>query len=767
MIKHVDDLFVLSTISSTLVLSVRTLKKVTTEYFGKRLSDDIDLTPILHTYGATRGRSTILEKEGPNISLNDIPSDFSTPLLGDYNNPSIIIDGDKGAVYDFRFLSFEIIEHRKKNGYPTPHGKAEELVISLQDEAMEAELELHYVCYEEAGVIGRYAILRNKGKEEMRIKKIASLQLVLDDRGYEFVSFNGNWAGEWNKDVAPIHKLRYSFGSFTGSSTDYNQPFFILKKKECSYLNGECYGFNLIYSGNHLEEIENNSYGEVRIITGISTLFFEKSLKEGEEFETPEAVMAFSKDGLNGLAHNFHRFVNNNIVPENFALKPRPILYNNWEGTYFKFDEGKIMSLAKKAKELGVELFVLDDGWFGHRDSDNSSLGDYSVYKKKLPHGLNGLSKRIHKLGLQFGLWFEPEAISEDSELFKAHPEYAIKDRFHKPLEGRNQLVLDLTNPEVRAYVINSLKTVIGEAELDYIKWDYNRCISNIDTRDTSFFHNYILGLYEILEEIKSAFPNLLMENCASGGARNDLGMFSYFCQGWVSDDTDSFQRSSIQANMGLAYPPSVMDNHVSGKTSHQLLRKTSLDTKFDVACIGVLGYELNLNDLDPIDEKAIKAQIEFYKEHRETLQYGTWYLFESYEDNRQVIEMLGKDEAVASYVLGISRPNPKQEVLPLTGFEDEATYDYSVRPTKLDPKRFGSLINMVTPIHIKEEGKLVNIVSRRFGLDAEKFQGEVSGSILNSGLFRLHLLWGGTGFGEEVRVLGDFGARTYLFKKK
>ncbi|MCR5079162.1 MAG: alpha-galactosidase [Bacilli bacterium] len=767
MITLHDGLIELSTISSTLLLSTLTLDKVTTEYYGPRLVGVEDYSPLLSSYGAPRGRAAILDKEKPNISLHDIPSDFSTPFLGDYHSPSLIMDSPKGGVFDFRVEKIEVIPHRKKAGYPTPHGEAEELLVLLSDKKMEAELELHYVVYEDSDVIGRYVIVHNLGEGDIEIDKVASMQLQLDDKGYELYSFHGNWAGEWNKEISKVKKTHVVFGSSTGSSCDYQQSFFILKQKEASYLHGEAMGFNLIYSGNHLEEVENNSYGEIRLLTGINPSYFRVKLAQNEEFETPEAIMAYSNNGLNGVANAMHRFVNTHVVPEQFAYKPRPVLYNNWEGTYFKFDEGKILSLAKKAKSLGVELFVLDDGWFGERNDDTSSLGDYEVNKKKLRHGLKGLSEKIHKMGMQFGLWFEPEAISENSDLYRAHPEYAIKDGVHAPVIGRNQLTLDLTNPEVREYVKKSLFETLDSAEIDYIKWDYNRTIASIDTKDGAYFHHYILGLYEILEAVREKYPNLLMENCASGGARNDLGMFSYFCQGWVSDDTDCYQRSFIQSNMGLGYPPSVMDNHVSGKTSHQLLRKTSLDTKFDVACVGVLGYELNLNDLDPIDEKAIKSQIEFYKAHRETLQFGRWYLLEQYEDNRLIVEMLGKEDAIISYVLGVQTPCVKQEHLPVIGLKDEETYAYGVREVGLDPKKFGSLVNMVLPIHVKEEGKLVNIVSRRINMPGEKFSGKANGSLLNSGGLRLPLLWGGTGLGEEVRVLGDFGARTYFFTRE
>ena len=431
-----------------------------------------------------------------------------------------------------------------------------------------------------------------------------------------------------------------------------------------------------------------------------------------------------------------------------------------------KFNESKLHTLAKKAADLGCELFVLDDGWFGKRDTDSSSLGDWNVYKKKLPHGITGISEYVRKLGMKFGLWFEPEMISPDSELMKAHPDWVVEDGIHEPSLGRNQLVLDLTKKEVRDFLFDALSNHLSTGALDFIKWDYNRTITDLP-RNGAFCHEYILGLYDLVGRLTSAFPNVLFENCASGGGRNDLGMFCYFPQGWVSDDTDTFERANMQMEMAFGYPQSVMSNHVSAKTNHQMLRKTSFGAKFDVASIGILGYEMDVNDLDPIEEKEIKAQIEFYKKYRDTFQYGVYDVLDEPLHNRLIVEVHDENNAMVSYVNGKQTPHSGNESLPLVGLDPEATYAYQVRKETLSFKTFGSLVNQVSPIHIKEEGKIVNFISRIRGLDAEKLEGSAKGYTLNSGALQIGRQWCGTGYDDTTRILLDFGARLYAFEKK
>lgn len=766
MITNIETAFFLSSAHSTLLVRVNEIGKVVTEHFGKKLAPKAP-KPMFAIQGQTNGRTIVYdEAKNPLLSLNDISSDFSTPLKGDQRTPSILIESEESYVYDFVYESFEIREAEKMEGYPTPRGAKEELIIHCKETKLPVELELHYVVYEESDVFGRYIRIINHGEKEITLRKAASLQLCLEDEGYTGECFYGNWAGEFQIDDWKLGAHTVSFGSDSGSSGDYHNPLFLMKKRHCALTHGEAYGFNLVYSGNHRAEIEKDSYGKVRIIHGISPSFFVYPLKKEESFLSPMAVMTYSSEGTNGIAHHFHRFVNSCVVPERFSYVDRPICFNNWEGTYMKFDEGKIKSLAKKASSLGIELFVLDDGWFGHRDDDKSSLGDYNVYKKKLPHGIEGIARYVHKLGMKFGLWFEPEAISEESDLFKVHPDWAIVDGVHEPSRGRHQLILDLTKIEVRDYLYENMERIISSANIDFVKWDYNRTFSDLPA-DGTFCHRYILGLYELLERVTKRFPDLLMENCASGGGRNDLGMFSYFPQGWVSDDTDSFERAKMQRSMGLGYPQSVMSNHVAAKTSNQMLRKTSFGTKFDVAAIGILGYEMDIHDLDPIDEKEIKAEIEYYKQYRHTLQFGEWDVLSEFDCGKQITEVHDDDHAVVNYVNFLQTPHPSMANLPLVGLDEEADYAFKVRKEDINFHAFGSLINHITPIHIKEEGKLINFIARRYGYGNEKFEGTLKGDALNAGALKLGREWAAVGMDEETRILLDFGARIYSFDKK
>ena len=759
--------FFLSTQSSTLLLRVLPIGKVVCEYYGPVVTPNEEIDAFCRKSTTPRGRSVIYDHDlDPTLSLNDVAGEFSTPLRGDHIRPSLVLERPETMVFDFVYVSYDVRDYVKVEGYPNPHDCGQELVILLEDKISKAQLELHYVLFDKANVIGRFITLINTGESIITVKRFMSMQLCIEDRGYEYHSIYGNWVGEFQEESTRIGHLGYHRYSNTGSSGDYTNPFFFIKRINASHHMGDVYGFNMIYSGNHLEDIEMDSFGLIRIQQGMSPTLMTFEVKEGEKLISPMCVMTYSSGGTNGMRHNMHRFVNDHIVPKYWAKRARPVIYNNWEGTYFKFSEGKLHGLAKKAKKLGVELFVLDDGWFGKRDSDESSLGDWDVAKKKLPHGLVGLSKYVRKLGMKFGLWFEPEAISRQSELFQEHPDWAIRaDR--EPLEGRNQLMLDLTKVEVQDFIIDFMTKTIEEGQIDYIKWDYNRTMSDLPMIK-NYNHLYVLGLYRILSVLNARFPELLMENCASGGARNDLGMFCYFNQGWVSDDTDSFERAKIQQVMSYGYPPSVMSNHVSAKTSHQMLRKTSFGTKFDVACIGVLGYELHLGDLNPIDEKEIMAQIEFYKAHRETLTFGTYDVIEDFSDgNRLLIEMHDENKAIVSYVNFLQTTHPCLEVLPVVGLAGDATYDYCVRPEQIEYTKFGGLVNMMTPIHLKEEGALIHVANRYKGMDIEEFKGTCSGEALMAGALKLSPQWGATGLGKETRVIGDFGGRLYLFEKK
>ncbi len=765
MITHENNSFHLSGKGFSYVLRIDGNGKPVLDHYGPSIPQGESLDSLIPKPPLPKGRSAVLdEKKEPNLALADARNEFSTPFRGDNENPSLILE-KAGTVFDFRYSSFEIRPAKPLATLPTPRG-GEELVLTLLDAPRAVQLELHYFVYEEEGVLGRSIVLENLEGEELLIKKAMSYQVALENRDYVLETYFGNWAGEFLKEETPVGHMGYFFGSDTGSSGPGRNPFFLLKEKKSTHDYGWVYGFQLLYSGSFRTEVQENSFSRIRVVTGVSPLGFCLSLKPGERFESPLGLLAFSSSGSDAISEAFASFSRGRVLPSSHKDDLRPIVYNNWEGTYFDFTEAKILSLARKAKKLGIELFVLDDGWFGKRFDDTSSLGDYSLCKKKLPRGLKSLSRKIHKMGLQFGLWVEPEAVSPDSDLYRAHPDWAIADGYHDPVLGRHELLLDLTKKEVRDYLYEELSRVFEEAEVDFVKWDYNREIADVPDAN-AFSYRYILGLYELLSRLRARFPDLYMENCASGGSRNDLGMLSYFDTCWLSDNTDSFCRVSIETNMAKGYPQCVFSNHVSNKTSHQMLRKTSLETKFDVACLGVLGYELNLNELDPIDEEEIKAQIAFYKAHRALFQFGKIAILEQKEGGRTIVSVSTDDESATLAYYAVAPTNPEEETLRAAHLDPDATYAYEVRVEDLSFLRFGSLINMASPIRIKEEGKLVHFLARRKSLKSETFQGEASGRTLMGEGIKLGSQWNANGLSPSTRVLGDFGARVYLFSKK
>ncbi len=662
---------------------------------------------------------------------------------------------------DFCFKEERIGAPDPHEGYPMPDNVEQELVLVLEDKQNSLILELHYLLFAKQNVIARYSKLINKGGNTLKIKRLASVCLDLEKTNLSCISYRGGWIDEFHEEAIPVSSSRLERHSATGSSSDLHNPFFYLKGED-----GECYGFNLIYSGNHEEIVEQTSVGFTHILTGIDSSFFAWEVKEGESFSSPIAVLSYGRNE-NEMTKSFHDFVNDCVLPKSNRHKPRPILLNNWEATYFSFNESKLHSLIKKAKSLGIEAFVLDDGWFGHRDDDRSSLGDYSINSKKLPHGIRALSSYAHKEGMLFGLWFEPESVSIDSELYSSHPDWAIASPGIEPSLGRNQLLLDLTKKEVCDYLYENLVKTIEEGAVDFIKWDYNRVFSDVMPPEGNFAHAYILSLYSLLAKLRGRFPTLWMENCASGGSRNDLGMFSYFDTGWVSDNTDSFSRCFIQKGMIKGYPPSLLSNHVAAKTSHQTLRKTSFGTKFNVACFGVLGYELNVLDLSPLEEKEIISEVSYYKEVRNTAQFGVYSLLEDFSlDNGLFQEMRDENRILVNYVRSLQIPNPGFRRLPKLYADPSASYAYSVRKESIDLRKMGALVNAVSPVHIKEEGTIINLIASRKGLDNEKWSGNISGKGLLEGALPLPQEWNGTGIGDDIAIVLDFGARLYRFEK-
>jgi alpha-galactosidase len=766
MILNRDKMFLLSTQHTSYVLYVNEVNKVVSAYYGKRIDDLSSCDCFVPHTKIPKGTSVAYDnKINPCLTIDAIRSEYSSPLKGDYHTPSLLASSSDSCLFDFSYVSFKITEPGKIKDYPTPHGVKEELQLCLEDKKMNVRLILHYLPYEEEDTFGRYVEVINQGTDEISLTRVMSYQLVIPNDNYHLLSLYGTWAGEGKEEDALIAHGRMVLDSSTGSSSNRHNPFFAILKEGFSEEQGEGYAFNLVYSGNHEESLELDTYGYLRIQGGLSPFLFRKNLKKDEEFISPLGVMTYSFQGLNGLRKNCHAFVNDCVIPPRWKNVSRPIVYNNWEATMFRFKKSDIIALMKKAKKIGAECFVLDDGWFSTRNSDSSGLGDWTVNKKKLPGGLKALSDEADKLKLKFGIWMEPEMVNPDSECYRKHPDWVIKEENHTPSLGRNQLTLDLRKKEVQDFIFEAVSSVLQSAHISFLKWDYNRNMTDIPGGEGTFFNDYIIGLYKVADRITSAFPDILIENCASGGNRHDLGMLSYFPQTWVSDDTDSFERLGIQSHMSLGYPLSVLSNHVSAPTSNQLLRMTSLDSKFDVACFGVLGYELNINDLSKVEEKTLKAQTEFYKKHRQLFQWGEFKEVVRLESKSNYIswQVKDQDEGVIGRFEKLQQSNPGEQHLKGRGFDEKKIYAYEARKETISIKKLGNLINYVLKFHVVEDGFLINFASRRYALESETYQGKVQGSGLNSQGPLLPEEWEGTGFDmKTTAIIGDFGGRLY-----
>ena len=482
--------------------------------------------------------------------------------------------------------------------------------------------------------------------------------------------------------------------------------------------------------------------------------------------------MTFSDRGFNGLSANFHDFVNNNIVRGAWKNVERPVLINNWEACFFKFDRAKLLKLAKRAKSLGVELFVLDDGWFGARDSDTAGLGDYDVNLKKLPGGLEEFADSIEKLGMKFGLWFEPESVNTDSELYRAHPDWAIKPPIGEPCFGRNQLLLDLTRQEVRDYIVENVGRTLDSAKISYVKWDMNRHMSDayspLLSNQGEFSHRYIMGLYEVLGRIFTPRPHILFESCSSGGNRFDLGMLCYSPQVWASDDTDPIERLDIQGGLSYLYPQSTMGAHVSAAPHQQTLRDTPLSTRFNVAAFGVLGYELELKYMTSAELKELRGQIAFYKKHRKTLQYGRFYRFDEHKANKLHWQVSSKDgkEHIVGHFQKLCTASEGYDTLSVHGLEPSAKYHLVCKRQSLFVKRLGGLVKHVMPVELDPDGFVLRTANKLFTMPdgAEDFT--ASGAALMSGV-GLNNQFLGTGYNERLHMFGDFGSALYTIKKE
>lgn len=759
--------FHLATRNTSYVMKVSEEGHLLNLHYGPRLHARGGFPSLDRRFGTAIGNSTAYSERDETYILDALCLEFPTSGKGDYRENALGLRFEDGSsTCDLRYRYDKLLackphlqglpQARAGNTIenygstsPTPLA-GETLEICLADEAIDLEVSLFYSVFEEEDVIVRSVLLKNGLKGSVKIEKVMSASLDFRRDDFLMMSLDGKWIKEAELNARKPGPGVTMLDSKKGVSGSIHNPFVALSSPLADESHGEVYGFCLIYSGNHRETVEVSPYAMTRVQLGINPHEFGWTLKPGEVFQAPEAVLTYSSGGLGGMSRNLHALIRHRIVPTAWQGRERPILVNNWEATYFDFNEDRLLSLARQAKDLGIELFVLDDGWFGKRNDDRSSLGDWTENREKLPSGLGGLSAKIHELGMSFGLWVEPEMVSPESDLFRRHPDWAIRQDMREASLGRHQLILDLANPEVVDYLYETLSALFARAKVEYVKWDMNRNFSDSYSkrlpadRQCEFCHRYALGLYGLIGRLTEGFPDILFESCSSGGNRFDLGMLYYMPQTWTSDDTDAVERYAIQYGTSVVYPPSTMGAHVSGMPSHQVLRSTPIETRFNVAAFGLLGYELDLTRLSPSDIEAVEAQIAFYKEHRQLLQFGSFYRLSSpFEGNHCSWMVVSEDkgEAILGYYQRLQEASPGLESIRLQGLDEDGYYDIEARVQFTDAER---------------------------GLLAQAKEAYAAGGdeLMYAG-FRPMSQFMGTGLGEGMHFIGDFGSRIYRLKRR
>lgn len=784
MIEYIDGAFGLHTADTSYVSAILPTGQLEHLYYGKRIRlNKSAVTALKEKHSFAPGNTVIYDNEHPQYSLEDMKLEMSSQGKGDIREPFIEIEYPDGSrTSDFIYKGYEIINGKPElDTLPSSYcdeNQADEAItlkITLVDRHYPAELELFYYVYEKENVICRSSRLINNGDDSIEVKRLMSLMLDIDGAGYIMSTFNGAWAREMNRHDTVVAAGKLVSASYTGTSSSRANPFVMLTAAGTSEAAGDCYGFNLIYSGNHYEVLEVNSFGKSRFVSGINPQSFSWRLEPGETFEAPEAVMTYSKDGCNGMSHNMHAFVREHIVRGEWKHRDRPVLLNSWEAAYFDINERKLCELAKAGKAAGIELFVMDDGWFGERNDDRHSLGDWQVNRHKLPNGLKGICDKINALGIDFGIWVEPEMVNTDSRLYREHPDWAVDIPGQAHSEGRNQRMLDLCNPKVQDYIIESMMRVFSSANIAYVKWDMNRIFSDyyskylkdIGRPQGEMAHRYVMGLKRIMKCLTEKFPKILFEGCAAGGNRFDLGILCYFPQIWASDNTDAVCRTAIQEGLSYGYPMSTVSAHVSACPNHQTLRVTPLATRFNVAAFGVCGYECNLAEMKKEDVSEIKEQISIYKKWRHTMQFGTFYRQRTGNIHQWTVVSPDKSSAVGLVMQELVQPNTQSESYNAEGLLEDALYHVYNRNLRYNVKEFGDLINTAAPVHIRQGSILHNVVAKFVTMPGELEDYELYGDTLMNAGIRLKQAFSATGFSDEVRHFPDFASRLYFIEKR
>ena len=682
-----EKIFTLNTKNTTYQMYVNEDGILFHSYYGSKIENG-DLSYA--SYKPTWGASFSPNPKDKDYFHSHTQQELSCFGLGDFRLTALsLVNHDGTVAAEPIYYSHKVLDGKYKiKGMPAFYGdEAKTLVVTLKDKAYDIYFHMYYGVFEEYDLITRAMVVENRTDAQIKLTKALSLTLDLRSGTYDMIHFHGAHMRERQLERTRISHLSSTVSSIRGASSHTQNPFVIICDKNANEEYGSAYGIGLVYSGNFLISAEKDQHETTRVVAGINPEGFDFAVEPNETFETPEVALVYSNEGFAKISNNYHKAIRNNLCRGKYKYTRRPVLINNWEGTYFDFNADKLVAMAKDASKLGVELFVMDDGWFGHRDDDHTSLGDWFVNENKLQGSLNNLVKRINDEGMQFGIWFEPECISEDSELFRAHPDYRFAIPNRDPQLSRQQFVLDMSRKDVRDNIYDQMAKILNSANITYLKWDFNRHLSDLYSaalpkeKQGEIYHRYMLGVYELLERVTTSFPDILFESCSGGGGRFDLGMLYYMPQVWTSDNTDAIDRLKIQYGTSFAYPVRTMGAHVSVCPNHGNARVTPLKTRGNVAYFGTYGLELDVTKMTDGEKEEIKRQIVEFKKYYDLIQFGDYYRllspFTPEESRYCAWEVVKEDksEALVCTVAYESKCTVAPELLKVKGLDANKMY--------------------------------------------------------------------------------------------
>ncbi len=689
-------------------------------YFGKKISDE-DISYSARVFEHPLPPSKNARDKVP--FYDAFHWEYSTNGLGDFRESSIeVLDKNGHTAVDVIYKSYEIIKGKPVlPNMPSTFGSeadCETLYLNCTDEVLKLDIILVYTVFSNLNVITRNVILKNNDTDSINITKVLSTCIDFDNNKFDLLSLHGAWGRECHVVRRPITVGKQGVSSSKGKSSSQDNPFIAVMDNNANEDYGNVYGFSFVYSGNHYAQAEGCQFDTTRVVMGINPHGFNWELKPNEEFYSPEVAIVYSANGLGEMSRTYHDLYRNHLIRGEFKDKKRPILINNWEGTYFDFDTEKLLDIARESSKLGIEMLVMDDGWFGCRNNDNTSLGDWFVNEDKLKGGLKYLVDEVNKLGMKFGIWFEPEMVSPDSDLYRAHPDWCIHIPNREHNLCRNQLMLDFTKKEVRDHIFDLIKNILNSANIEYVKWDMNRRLTNAGSlflnsaNQRELAHRYVLGVYEVMDRFNREFPHVLLENCSSGGSRLDPGMLYYSPQIWVSDDADAIERLKIQHGASLVYPVSAQGAHVADCPNHTVGRTTPFETRGYVALSGTFGYELDVTRISQKERDMIPKQVEMYHKYNDLIRMGDLYrISNTFEEDFSCVSYVQKDksEVLVVYVEALRRPNYRARRIKLKGLD--STKSYKNMETG-EVQKGDILMNvgiLVTEIHHDFQSKIFN----------------------------------------------------------